>query len=168
MQQDKILIETTKTHRARLSSALSYGSLGRRRSVNSNLKRLIGSVILAAVAGVACLGTSFVLGYLQGQREDQALEAYQSALQSNPIPESDEMVADEETGFLIEQATGNLVDPRTGFIVDPETMLATDAAGNTVDPRLGWIYHPDTGYYEDPSNGVLIDPETRQVVRDDS
>src|SRR5690606_7301263 len=89
MQQDKILIETTKTHRARLASALSYGPLGRRRPVNTNAKRFIGSVVLAAVAGVGCMGYGFVSNLLLQQRENAALASFQQAMASNPLPETE-------------------------------------------------------------------------------
>lgn len=167
MQQDKILIETTKTHRARLASALSYGPLGRRRAVNTNLKRLTGSVILAAVVGIACIGYGFVTNLLLEQREQKAVEAFQQAMSSSPLPETDTRTLDDETGFLVDSETGEWIDPRTGFVVDPATMLATDPAGNTIDPRLGWYYDPETGYYTDPATGVVIDPGTMAPVREE-
>jgi hypothetical protein len=166
MQQDKVLIETTKTHRARLASALSFGPLGRRRPVNTNAKRMIGSVVLAAAVGVACIGYGFVTNLLLEQREQQAVEAFQQARSSNPLPETDTRTLDEETGFLVDSQTGEWIDPRTGFVVDPDTLLATDPAGNTVDPRLGWYYDPETGYYTDPATGVVIDPGTMEPVRE--
>ena len=167
MQQDKILIQTTKTHRARLSSALSYGALGRRRPVNSNMRRMIGSVIVAAVAGVGCIGYGFVVDLLLRQREEAAVEAFQQALSSNPLPETETRTLDEDTGFLVDSETGEWIDPRTGFVVDPETMLATDPDGRIVDPRLGWYYDPETGYYTDPKTDVVIDPVTLKPVRED-
>lgn len=166
MQQDKILIETTKTHRARLSAALSYGPLGRRRSVNTNSKRLIGSIVLAAVAGVACTGYGFVSDLLLRQRERAAVEAFQAAMASNPLPETETRILDTETGFLVDSETGQWIDPQTGFVVDPDTMLATDPDGNLIDPRLDWYYDPATGYYRDPATNVWIDPSTLEVVRE--
>lgn len=166
MQQDKILIETTKTHRARLSSALSYGPLGRRRPVNSNAKRLIGSVVLAAVVGVGSIGYGFVANLLLQQRENAAVTAFQQAMASNPLPETDTRTLDEETGFLVDSVTGEWIDPRTGFVIDPDTMLATDPRGNIIDPRLGWYFDPETGLYTDPATGVTIDPVTMEPVRE--
>lgn len=168
MHQDKILIETTKTHRARLASALSYGQLGKRRPVNSNVKRVIGSVVLAAVAGVGCMGYGFVVDLLLRQREETALASFQSALSGNPLPETDTRTIDEETGFLYDSQTGQLIDPQTGFVVDPQSGLATDPDGRLIDPRLDWYYDPATGYYTDPATGVVIDPEAMRVVREDS
>ncbi|WP_420114311.1 OCRE domain-containing protein [Pseudactinotalea sp.] len=165
MQQDKIIIQTTKTHRSRLSSALSFGALGRRRPVNTNMKRLIGSVVLAAVAGVGCIGYGFVMDLLLRQREEAAIESFQQVLASNPLPETETRTLDEDTGFLVDSETGEWIDPRTGYIVDPETMLATDPNGEIVDPRMGWYYDPDTGYYTDPKTGVVIDPVTLEPVR---
>lgn len=167
MQHDKIIIQTTKTHRARLSSALSYGPLGRRRSVNTNAKRFIGSVVLAAVAGVACIGYGFIMDMMLRQKEDAAVASFQQAMQSNPLPETDTRTLDEETGFLVDSETGEWIDPRTGFVVDPETMLATDPDGRIVDPRLGWYYDPETGYYTDPKTDVVIDPVTLKPVREE-
>lgn len=167
MQQDKILIETTKTHRSRLSSALSYGPLGRRRPVNTNAKRLVGSLVLAAVAGVACIGYGFITDLLLKQREDAAIASFQQAMASNPLPETETRVLDEETGFLVDTTTGEWIDPQTGFIVDPETMLATDPEGNLIDPRLDWFYDPETGFFTDPATGIVIDPTTMQPVREE-
>jgi hypothetical protein len=164
MQQDKIVIETTRTHRSRLASALAFGPLGRRRPVNSNLRRLLGSVVLAAVVCVGCLGFSFVVNLLTTQREDAAVASFQQARSTNPIPPSDTLVEDEETGFLRDTETGELIDPRTGFVVDPDTLLATAPDGRTVDPRTGWYLDPSTGYYTDPESGITIDPDTLQVV----
>lgn len=166
MQQDKILIETTKTHRARLASALSYGPLGRRRPVNTNAKRFIGSVVLAAVAGVGCMGYGFVSNLLLQQRENAALASFQQAMASNPLPETETRTLDEDTGFLVDSETGEWIDPQTGFVVDPETMLATDPQGNIIDPRLDWFYDPETGYYTDPAMGITIDPVTMETVRE--
>jgi len=167
MQQDKIIIQTTKTHRARLSSALSYGALGRRRAVNTNAKRLIGSVVLAAVAGVGCIGYGFVMDLLLRQRETAAVAAFQQQMATNPLPETETRVLDEETGFLVDSETGEWIDPQTGFIIDPQTLLSTDPDGNVIDPRLDWFYDPATGYYTDPSSGVTIDPVTMKPVRDE-
>ena len=167
MEQDKIIIQTTKTHRARLSSALSYGALGRRRGVNTNVKRLIGSIVLAAVIGGVCVGYGFVMNMLLSQKEDQAVASFQSQMSANPLPETATRTLDEETGFLVDSETGEWIDPQTGFIIDPETMLATDPDGNIIDPRLDWFYDPATGYYTDPKTGVTIDPVTLKPVRDE-
>lgn len=168
MQQDKIIIETTRTHRSRLASALAFGPLGRRRPVNSNLRRLLGSVVLAAIVGVGCLGYSFVVNLLATQREDAAIASFQQARSSNPIPPSETLVEDPETGFLRDTGTDELIDPRTGFTVDPETLLATAPDGRAVDPRTGWYLDLETGHYTDPESGLTIDPDTLQVVEEEA
>jgi len=167
IDQDRILLETTKTHRDRLASALAFGSLDRRRRVNSNVRRFVGSIVLAAVAGVACLGFSFVVDLLQDRREDQAIAAFRAALATNPIQPTDEMPADETTGFLVDPDSGDLIDPQTGFAVDRRTGLARDPDGNTIDPRIDWYLDAGTGYYTDPATGVTIDPRTLRVVEEE-
>ena len=159
---DRTLIETTKTHRERLTSAFIHGRLTERHKVNTNLGRLLGSVILAAVVGFACLGTGFVLGL---QHHEQAVNAFMAAMKANPIKPGNGYVEDEKTGLLFNSETGLYIDPRTGFRVDPDTMLATDPQGRTIDIRLGWYYDPETKTYTDPASGLTIDPETLTVVK---
>lgn len=161
---DQTLIESTRTHRARLTAAFVHGAQTERRPVNSNLKRLTGSVILGAVVCAVCLGTGFVLNILDTQKETKAISAFRQAIASNPIPEGDGLVADEASGYLRDTQTGELIDPRTGFVIDPRTGYATDPEGRTVDPRTGWFVDPATGFYTDPSSGVTIDPESLHIV----
>lgn len=66
--RDAILLETVKTHRARLVSALLFGELDERRLVINNLKRLLVGFVIAAVACAGCAGTSFVLSVLADQQ----------------------------------------------------------------------------------------------------
>jgi len=66
-QRDTVLIEGAKIQRARLGSALLYGHIGERRVVNDHMRRLIGSLIVAAVACAACVGVSFVGQILSAQ-----------------------------------------------------------------------------------------------------
>ncbi|MCU1527660.1 MAG: putative rane protein [Frondihabitans sp.] len=61
---DAILLESVKTHRARLRGAFLIGELAERRDVNDNARRLIGSMVLTAVICAGCVGTSFVLNAL--------------------------------------------------------------------------------------------------------
>ena len=163
---DRVLIETTRTHRHRLASALAFGPLDQRRPVNTNLRRFVGSVVLAAVAGVGCLGFSFVVDILQDRREEQAIAAFRAALATNPIQPTAEMPEDPATGFLEDPWSDDLIDPQTGFVVDRETGLARDPAGRTIDPRLDWYLDPDTGLYTDPASGITIDPRTLTVVEE--
>jgi hypothetical protein len=69
--RDTILLETVKTHRARLLSAFLYGELAERRLGQDNLKRLLGSVVLAAVICTACVGFSLVTSLLASQAAKQ-------------------------------------------------------------------------------------------------
>jgi hypothetical protein len=64
---DAVLLETVTTHRARLHSAFLYGQLAERRAVNDNVKRLITSTVLAAVACAGCIGFAVVTGFLADQ-----------------------------------------------------------------------------------------------------
>ena len=161
---DVTLIESTKTHRSRLVSAFVHGEREHRRRVKNNAGRLVGSVVVAAVACAGCLGTAFVLDLLERQREEAAVASFREALESNPLPASDERPLDEETGLLRDTETGALIDPKTGFTVDPDTMLATDPQGRTIDPRIGWYYDEETGHYTDPESGITVDPGTLEVV----
>lgn len=164
IDHDQTLLESTRTHRERLTAAFVHGAQRDRRPVNNNLRRLTGSIILGAVICAVCLGTGFVLNIIQTQREDKAVAAFRSAVAGNPIPPGDGLVEDEESGYLRDTTTSELIDPRTGFVIDPTTGWATDPQGRTVDPRTGWYVDPQTGNYTDPDTGVTIDPETLEVV----
>jgi hypothetical protein len=164
---DRIVIETTRTHRDRLMSALAFGALDRRRRVNTNVRRLLGSVVVAAVGGVGCLGFSFVVDQLQDRREAQAVAAFRAALATNPIQPTTDMPADPLTGFLEDPRSDDLIDPQTGFVVDRETGLARDPDGHIIDPRIDWFLDPGTGLYTDPATGITIDPVTLRVVEEE-
>jgi hypothetical protein len=163
---DRILIESTRTHRERLASAFSYGPLEQRRAVNTNRGRLVGSIVLAAVIGVVCLSFSLVTHLLEDRREDQALAAFRAALAANPIKATAEMPEDKRTGFLEDPHSDDLIDPQTGFRVDRRTGLARDPEGHLIDPRIDWYVDPASGYYTDPASGVTIDPRTQRIVED--
>jgi hypothetical protein len=49
-ETDAVLLEAVRTHRARLRGAFLLGELAERREVNDNVKRLIGSLVLAGTA----------------------------------------------------------------------------------------------------------------------
>lgn len=70
--RDLVLLETVKTHRSRLVAAMLFGEVDERRLVNDNRKRLVVSLVVAAVACAGCAGTSFVLSVLADQRAAQA------------------------------------------------------------------------------------------------
>ena len=164
-ESGQILIETTRTHRQRLGSALAYGPLEERRTPNTNAQRAVGSIVAAAVIGAACVGTSFVTDLLARQREEQAVTAFRTALAANPLKPGGDWVQDERSGFLRNSRTGVLVDPQTGYVVDTRTGLSKDPAGRLIDPRIDWYIDPKTGYYTDPATGLTIDPKTQKIVR---
>lgn len=60
LSNDTILLETVRTRRVRLHSALLHGGLAGRRRVNDNLRRLVGGCLAAAVACVGCIGFAVV------------------------------------------------------------------------------------------------------------
>ena len=70
--RDTILLETVKTHRARLQSAFLYGELAERRLGQDNLKRLLGSVVLAAVVCTGCVGFALITSLIATQSARQA------------------------------------------------------------------------------------------------
>jgi cation transporter-like permease len=59
-QRDTVLIEQAKIERMRLGSALLHGHIDERRTINDHTKRLVGSLIVAAVVCAVCAGISFV------------------------------------------------------------------------------------------------------------
>jgi hypothetical protein len=66
--RDTILLETHHTHRARLLAAFLYGELAERRLVNDNLRRLIGSMVMAAVICAGCVGFAVVMSLIAARR----------------------------------------------------------------------------------------------------
>ncbi|MCG7416841.1 MULTISPECIES: hypothetical protein [Microbacterium] len=76
-QRDTVLIEQAKIQRMRLGSALVYGHIGERRTVNDHGKRLMGSIVVAAIACAACVGVSFV-SQLLTERAEQANSTVQT------------------------------------------------------------------------------------------
>lgn len=161
----QVLIETTRTHRKRLSSALAHGELEERQTPNTNAKRVLGSIVVAAVICAVLVGTAFVLNLLATQKEEQAVAAFRTALAANPLKPGGDWVQDEPTGFLRNKRTGALVDPQTGYLVDRRSGLSKDPAGRLIDPRIDWYIDPVTGYYTDPATGLTIDPKNQQIVR---
>lgn len=71
-QKDAVLVEVARTQRMRLGSALLYGRIDERRTVNDNVRRIIASVIVAALACAACVGVSFVTDLLARQAAEKA------------------------------------------------------------------------------------------------
>lgn len=180
---DRTLIEATRTHRARMVSALTFGAAGRSRAVNDNVKRVVGSVVLAAVACVGCLGFAFVVNLLDGRKESQAEQAFAQAQAGSPIRPTPPATADPVTGFIVDE-TGRTTDPRTGWVIDPVTQMAQSPDGRLMDTRNGWYVtcpgvadrevkaalHDgtvglDDCWRTDPSSGLTVDPTTGRVVK---
>ncbi|GAA1923468.1 hypothetical protein GCM10009775_14800 [Microbacterium aoyamense] len=67
--RDTVLIEQAKIERMRLGAALLYGRIAERRTVNDHMKRLVGSIIVAAIACAATVGVSFVTQLLSAQAD---------------------------------------------------------------------------------------------------
>ena len=76
-ERDQALLESVRTHRDRLGSAIAFGSLGARRPVTSLIRRLIGGMVIAAIACAACVGVSFV-GSILAANAAAAEEAQQT------------------------------------------------------------------------------------------
>lgn len=81
-QRDTVLIEQARLQRNRLGAALLHGRIEERRTVNDHMRRLVGSIIVAAVACAVCVGISFVTDLLS----DQASAAPAGAVRSVEVP----------------------------------------------------------------------------------
>lgn len=92
--RDVVLLETVRTHRARLLAAFLFGDLEERRVVNDNRKRVIGSMVLAAVVCAGCVGFSFVTTLLA----EQAAERAQQQQFVVPSPAQTDRGGDREAG----------------------------------------------------------------------
>jgi hypothetical protein len=57
---DAILLESVKVHRGRLRAAFLHGDLRDRRTTNDNVRRFVGSTVVAALMCAGCAGYSFV------------------------------------------------------------------------------------------------------------
>lgn len=57
---DSVLLESVATRRARLRAAFLHGDIRGRRTTADNVRRFVGSIVIAAVACAACAGYSFV------------------------------------------------------------------------------------------------------------
>ena len=60
LSHDTILLETVRTRRVRLQSAFLHGGLAQRRVVNDNVRRVVGSLVAAAVLCAGCVGFALV------------------------------------------------------------------------------------------------------------
>lgn len=61
---DAQLLESVRVRRRRLRDAFLHGSLRTRRTVSDNVRRLMVSAIVAAIACASCAGVSFVEAHL--------------------------------------------------------------------------------------------------------
>lgn len=86
--RDLILLETVKTHRIRLLSALLSGELAERRVINDNVRRLVGGVVILAVVCAGCVGFSFVSAQL-GKQSEQQLQQQGLGPATGPVFASD-------------------------------------------------------------------------------
>jgi hypothetical protein len=64
--RDLVLVETVRTHRARLVAAFLYGELTRRRGSGDNLRRFAYGIVVAAFVCVGCIAYAAVSAYLAG------------------------------------------------------------------------------------------------------
>lgn len=99
---DALLLESTRVHRARLRAAYLHGDILSRRTTNDNIRRLIGSFVVAAVISAGCAGFSFVkanIGSMRGAVStpaaptapiDPATPSTPSRLPADPTPPSGE------------------------------------------------------------------------------
>jgi hypothetical protein len=70
--RDRTLIEEARTQRMRLGATLLHGRVEERRTVNDNLRRFVGSLVVAALACAVCVGISFVSDLLARQAAEKA------------------------------------------------------------------------------------------------
>jgi hypothetical protein len=71
--RDALLLEAVTVHRDRLAGALVFGPPRQRRSVGTNVRRFVGSIVLAAVVCAVCVAVSFI-GSVIAQQEREARE----------------------------------------------------------------------------------------------
>lgn len=85
VNRDLVLLETVRTHRARLVSAFLFGALDERRVANDNLRRLTGGIVLAAVLCTVCIGYSLVTSVLARQSASARAQAGQGPATGVPF-----------------------------------------------------------------------------------
>jgi len=83
-QRDTVLIEQARIQRMRLGSALLYGRIEERRTVNDHMRRLVASLIVAAVACAVCVGVSFVLQLLSAQPQSAPAPTHAAVVSIHP------------------------------------------------------------------------------------
>jgi hypothetical protein len=85
--RDALLLEAVTVHRDRLSSALVFGPPRARRSVGTNVRRFLGSVVLAAIVCAVCVAISFI-GSVLAQQEREARESSLGSASLSSVVES--------------------------------------------------------------------------------
>ena len=115
--RDALLLEAVTVHRDRLSSALVFGPPRARRSVGTNVRRFIGSVVLAAVVCAVCVAISFIGSVLAQQERD----ARERSLSSAPVSSDRGAGADGMGGGMTGYTRITLVGERLrGDVVVPD------------------------------------------------
>lgn len=117
--RDLVLLETVKTHRARLVSAFLSGELAERRVINDNLRRLLGGIVLAAVFCAASVGFSFVSAQL-GKQADQQKQQQGLGPATGPVFASDTFDRNLSSGWGNADRGGSwqLVGPARDYSVE--------------------------------------------------
>lgn len=69
--RDTLLLESVRVHRERLSAALVFGPPEARRPVGDNVRRFIGSIVVAAVVCAVCVAISFIGSVVAQQQRDR-------------------------------------------------------------------------------------------------
>jgi hypothetical protein len=95
-ERDQALLESVRTHRERLGSAIAFGSLGARRPLTNLTSRLIAGLVIAAIACAACVGVGFVGSILRANAA-AAEEQRQQQEQQSPAPEDETPAPADET-----------------------------------------------------------------------
>lgn len=85
---DDELLESVKVRRRRLREAFIYGGLRTRRTVSDINRRLMFSIIAAAVACAACAGTSFVKAHIHDSATASTTSSTSSSTPSSSAVES--------------------------------------------------------------------------------
>lgn len=131
--RDLVLLETVKTHRARLVSAFLSGELAERRVINDNVRRLIGGVVVAAVFCAACVGFSFVSAQL-GKQAAQQKQQQGLGPATGPVFASDTFDRNRATGWGAAERGGTwrLAGPASSYAVadGAGVIKLSDRSGN--------------------------------------
>ncbi|QGN34632.1 hypothetical protein [Microlunatus sp. Gsoil 973] len=158
--RDLVLLETVKTHRARLVSAFLSGELAERRVINDNLRRLLGGIVLAAVVCAASVGFSFISAQLGKQARQQQQEQGMGPA-TGPVFASDtfDRTAPDGWGRADRGGTWQLAGPSEAYsVVNGAGLIRLEqsGAGPSVAERGGYL----PGLEEDRSDmTVTVRPE---------